>query len=415
MREEVGRSIGLSARKVQVRFGEGIFWTADANLTRFHNQIWFQVTISICFPLISASDPLFQQNQRQKARRPRSQSTTSATRPQQPGPFSTTPHESLTKYSFVSDGRRDELNPDSGSILMENPYVGPHYDDRGYDRPSAAEHPPLTHLYLGSPDSGSQLVGPGMPGSSSARGFSRGFTSLPVQGSASQLQSPPSILQSNLLSFPDYGTSGSRSRPGTAPTARSTDTALQAVSRPRERGHDFSRTLPPLPFDSPSNRTSSSAHGLHRTSILPAPSIATPHSDSPFSHHPPDPPIRTSDLILPRPFTLQPMPQWAPSTFAAVSGSQPQGSLAERSSVQVRDHPILDWAPGRGPLSLATERDSHHRGPVEPRRKSPTSNLDQEATPRLELTTPPRSRFDPVRSAFVPYSTPPGQSQQRPG
>jgi hypothetical protein len=301
---------------------------------------------------------------------------------------------------------------------MENPYAGPHNDDRGYDLPGGRS--PVTRLYLPPPDSVSQLVGPGMPGASLApqRRFSplqaRRLTSLDVQGSAPQLHPPPSSLQSNLPSLPDLGPSGSRSRPGTAPAARSTITASQVGHLPRERGHDFSRTLPPLPFDSPSNRASSSAHGLRRTSHLSAPPVAIPYSDSPFSHHPPEPSIRMSDLTLPRPFTLQPAPQWTPSPLVTAPGSQPHNSPAERSSVH--DHPILDWAPGRGPSSLAltTRRASHHRGPGELRHQCPPSILEREATPRLEPTTPPRSRFDPVRSAFVPYSTPPDQSQQGP-
>ncbi|PBK58675.1 hypothetical protein ARMSODRAFT_103937 [Armillaria solidipes] len=92
MREEVGRSIGLSARKV---------------------QIWFQ-------------------NQRQKARRPRSQSDIPLTRPPQYGPFPTSSHP--LPPSFPS-----------------------HY---GYP-PGTAPPPPPPYF-----EPSSSLLGPGMPGRS---------------------------------------------------------------------------------------------------------------------------------------------------------------------------------------------------------------------------------------------------------
>ncbi|KAJ3483074.1 hypothetical protein NLJ89_g12096 [Agrocybe chaxingu] len=94
MREEVGRSIGLSARKV---------------------QIWFQ-------------------NQRQKARRPRSQGEPPSSRPPQYGPFPGGPE---------STGRGFEEHR-----LEHMPYPGQ----------------PLPELQAGTGDIPGRLLGPGMPG-----------------------------------------------------------------------------------------------------------------------------------------------------------------------------------------------------------------------------------------------------------
>lgn len=155
MREEVGRSIGLSARKV---------------------QIWFQ-------------------NQRQKARRPRSQSDIPLTRPPQYGPFPSTSHPLPPSFP-------------------------PHY---GYP-PGPAPPPPPPYFEPSS----SSLLGPGMPG----RSFPPPQQQSPFRYSRLQEpyappppSPPPPSLSRRLdysrtlppLSFPGAGSSSSSPRPSSAP------------------------------------------------------------------------------------------------------------------------------------------------------------------------------------------------------
>ncbi|KAK0468627.1 hypothetical protein IW261DRAFT_1679823 [Armillaria novae-zelandiae] len=155
MREEVGRSIGLSARKV---------------------QIWFQ-------------------NQRQKARRPRSQSDIPLTRPPQYGPFPTSSHPHPLPPSFP-----------------------PHY---GY--PPGTGPPPPPAYYE---PSSSSLLGPGMPG--------RSFPAPPPQPSPfryPRLASPPPPALSRRIDYsrtlPPLAFPGESPRPssssfrGTSPYPRS--------------------------------------------------------------------------------------------------------------------------------------------------------------------------------------------------
>ncbi|GLB42608.1 putative homeodomain containing protein [Lyophyllum shimeji] len=115
MREEVGRSIGLSARKV---------------------QIWFQ-------------------NQRQKARRPRSQGDTSRKRFPQYGPFPSGPETSAVG-SFSLAHEQGPSTRMAHGLYSAPPGSAGYATSSGYHSSESVS---------ASMDSPTQLLGPGMPGS----------------------------------------------------------------------------------------------------------------------------------------------------------------------------------------------------------------------------------------------------------
>ncbi|KAJ7727273.1 hypothetical protein B0H16DRAFT_756923 [Mycena metata] len=305
MREEVGRSIGLSARKV---------------------QIWFQ-------------------NQRQKARRPGSQSDTS-----QPGPL---------PYSSFS-------NAPSSYHISEQSML--HGEREGRAVPHAYSGYPPSDRFLGSVEAPPQLLGPGMPGRSPQRG--RPLLQIASAGA------PPEYTREHPA--PPFT---SRSLPG----PRTLDPENSEGTFPFHRTHaDPSRTLPPLVFNQPSRRPdmhSSSFMLAHSAPTTPSQSSSFLTSPSPsptFAHNVPEyQTYSRTALGLPPPFTLQPQPQWDSSS------QRPQSSSWSRSD----SHSTRDSS--SPPTSFLKE-------------PSPT---DDGNTPRLEPAQPSRSgRYDPVRAVFVPYS-----------
>ncbi|KAF9467490.1 hypothetical protein BDZ94DRAFT_1318492 [Collybia nuda] len=349
VREEVGRSIGLSARKV---------------------QIWFQ-------------------NQRQKARRPRSQSDTSQRRPPQYGPFPTGANPSgsgvlsLPTDHGVSPGM-SQLSHFSGRV----------FDDRRQDHSGYSGHQ-SSESFSSSLDSPSHLLGPGMPGSDVQR------AELSPRGRAhlSSTSSRP-VEVDDPCSFTPLPSTSLAQRPVRSPSP------LHLYSLPNSRptttsrlhDRDFSRTLPPLIFGGPPGPASFSAPGisnLHPTFPRPAttPSYALQRSSSPettFAHYPPETRSR-SPVILPPPYTLQPAPRWESSSLTPIlkpeTWSRP-GSGSARKSIT---------PPIRVSGNISAPEVEGGRG------ESSTSQF--EAAPR------PRSgRYDPVRSTFVhttPTSEPP--------
>ncbi|KAJ7450072.1 hypothetical protein B0H11DRAFT_325921 [Mycena galericulata] len=311
MREEVGRSIGLSARKV---------------------QIWFQ-------------------NQRQKARRPGSQSDTSQSGPQQQ--YSSHP-TMQPSYSTVAEHAMPR-------------------EREGRAIPHAYSGYPPSEQFLASVDAPPQLLGPGMPGRSSQRG-------RPI------LHLAPNDPYSRDLPAPPFS---SRSLPG----PRSLDSENSEGTFPFRRTHenDPSRTLPPLIFNQPPRRLDvhSSSSMLARsapTTPSHASFLTSPSPSPTFAHNAPEQPsYSTSALGLPPPFTLQPQPQWDSS-----SSHRPQSSSWSRSgSRSTRDS-------SSPPTSFLSE-------PM----------AEEEDTPRLGPAQPSRSgRYDPVRAVFIPYS--PSTSDPRP-
>ncbi|KAJ6523302.1 hypothetical protein B0H19DRAFT_1085716 [Mycena capillaripes] len=317
MREEVGRSIGLSARKV---------------------QIWFQ-------------------NQRQKARRPGSQSDTS-----HPGP----PH-------YSSFPNAPSSYPGASEHFMS------HGEREGRAIPHAYSGYPPSEQFLGSVEAPPQLLGPGMPGRSPQRG-------RPVLHLAS---SDAPVEYSRNLPAPPFS---SRSLPGPRTLESDNEGTLPFH---RTHGHDPSRILPPLNFNQPSQRQdlpSSSSFMLARSApTTPSHASLTSPSPSPtFAHNIPEhQPYSISALGLPPPFTLQPQPQWDSS-----SSHRPHSSSWSRSGSR-------------------STRDSS--SPPSSLLKEPSPD-DDGNTPRLGPAQPSRSsgRYDPVRAVFVSTNSPPPGSSAGP-
>lgn len=332
MREEVGRSIGLSARKV---------------------QIWFQ-------------------NQRQKARRPRSQSDTPSNRPPQYGPYPTP---------------------------VESTPLARGFEDRGEHTPYYSGQP-SPESQSGPAEPPARLLGPGMPGAPSGyppQSYRQVHPPPPVSAPATEPRFSVGYDLPRALSPHGY-----RSSPRMAALPSVRPSTSQPLSW-RER--DPSRTLPPLfsprqPSSYAARRIySSGAHpySMGRAAYTPRRSLSP---ESMFAHHPPEPISRPS-MNIPPPFTLQPHPQWDESSYLprpdSSSWSRP-GSRSTRgrstSPVSFRREPIESTSEAPGP-------DAYYL--PEPRLpRSPSLRSIPAAS-----TPPSRSgRYDPIRATFVPYSTP---------
>ncbi|KAJ3874478.1 hypothetical protein F5051DRAFT_443277 [Lentinula edodes] len=303
MREEVGRAIGLSARKV---------------------QIWFQ-------------------NQRQKARRPRTNNDIPMTRPPQYGPF-------------PSGGDTDFLNlyprAEQGGTVVSEPYSPvsqPYY--------SSPQH----HAYASPIPSG--LLGPGVPGHSGSRQPQESLS--PVSAIAG-----PSTSHYMRLNSPSPPRSYNLEQANLAASQASTST---------RRYRDPSRTLPPLIFPPPYLRNTDA--GIHSTRLPPANNPMPPplhHTRSPqFAFSPPPAPTNLERVhtAIPPPFALEPQPQW--------------------------NDPIYTSMPRLGPTSRS------HRGSEREPSISPTRTRTIEPLRAPSEHNPSRDgRYDPVRSTVVPYNPP---------
>jgi hypothetical protein len=309
------------------------------------------------------------QNQRQKARRPRSQSDTPLTRPPQYGPFPNAPGSAPTGF------HADESDQGPGSWGPGPPTSG--ITNQKPDQLVFGGYPP-SRAYLGSVESTSQLLGPGMPGQDLRAGISS-------RGRDLHMHSPELGPYTHSRSFTSRLYPHSRSPSNIYPLRTSRPTSAQTTSS--MQNPDFSRTLPPLIFDS-QIRGSFSAPGSRSFSHS-MPTTTSPLAfnnsplESPFAHHPPEQAVRPS-LDIPPPFTLQPPPQWD------TSASRPQRSSWSRpGSRSARESSPSD-------LHFPTQRDTSNPG-----------LRDVERIPRLESTSHPRSgRYDPVRATVIPYPTP---------
>ncbi|KAJ3982038.1 hypothetical protein F5890DRAFT_435576 [Lentinula detonsa] len=307
MREEVGRAIGLSARKV---------------------QIWFQ-------------------NQRQKARRPRTNNEMPMTRPPQYGPF-------------PSGGENEFLNlyprPQQSGAVTAEPYspVTP----SSYSSP---RHP----TYTSPVPTG--LLGPGVPGHGRSR-------------QSQESQSPVAVTAGPSSSH--YMRHGFVPR---SPSPRRTYNPEEArpstshASTSTLRYRDPARTLPPLIF--PPQGTSAGTPSI-RSAPANMPPPPFQHARSPqFAFSPPpsasivEPEM--APTIFPPPFTLEPQPQW--------------------------NDPIYTSMPSIG--STSRSRRSSERGsfsPTHPRAIEPLRTIPEHSQPSRE------GRYDPVRSTIPtrPLSSP---------
>jgi hypothetical protein len=244
MREEVGRQIGLSARKV---------------------QIWFQ-------------------NQRQKARRPQSDSAP-LSRPAQFGPFPSAPQSASSSHTApdvpMSESFPDisEASASRNPVPRSGPSLDPGLSGPGIPGRRTSPYPASSEEYpriAQSPDSTSS-----MPNHSS-RGLEE-FPNLTLREPIPRMLAPRSFLMHE----------GAQSPPS-------------------------SRVLPPIQFSALESRISTDPY-VSPTSSLPLP----PPQLSPFTsimhHH--EPTRHTEHRIstvlgIPPPFALQPQPQWDPNSFA---------------------------------------------------------------------------------------------------
>ncbi|KAF8912318.1 hypothetical protein CPB85DRAFT_1302451 [Mucidula mucida] len=310
MREEVGRSIGLSARKV---------------------QIWFQ-------------------NQRQKARRPRTQGELPLTRPPQYGPYPST-------------GDSVSLGPAPGSASQSHSPQYGQYPRGGYAQaPGGYDYPPVADPYYAtSVELSTQLLGPGMPGRAGPSGYQ----------SSSPQRSPD---EGRFLS--------PRRRPYPDPRLRS-------PSPPRRRPSDpYAHPLPSIPFGSARGPGMERPYVLRRT---PSPSLTLPPL---FPLQPPPPP---------------PLSQWDPPRLAPLipPPSEAEVTLSPIRTGHVSDEPInLPSISARGttdePLpSLRMEERFASPRPQDPPPPRPAGRYDPvRATVipyRRDPTPPPRnpSREEP--------------------
>lgn len=162
------------------------------------------------------------------------------------------------------------------------------------------------------------------------------------------------------------------------------------------RERPFSRTLPPLVFDSPHLRGSpspSSPLSYHlppvtRSAPSTIPNFDIPsrysshHNDSPFAHHAPD---QRAPRDIPAPFTLQPQPQWDNDSLYG-SYSRPSTSSWSRPSTAYS-------ASGDGGGSHTIR--SHERV-VSDLVARQNQQREQEASSSAPRPSPISRRFDPV-------------------
>ncbi|KAI1793672.1 hypothetical protein LXA43DRAFT_885252 [Ganoderma leucocontextum] len=338
MREEVGRSIGLSARKVQ--------------------------------------------NQRQKARRPRGQATTTSaplTRPPQFGPFTNAPPgtaSDISPIAMIHSGSSVEgFFPRGPGGISEMQYSSAGPSSRGPPERFAPTH---RDAYLGEEYGRSgipptQLAGPGIPGSSR-----RGLLDDPRWRRPSQgFPAPPSTSAIELLEM--YRATPRPGRP------------------PGEEGPELTLSLPPVatrtrgPGSSPISPLSAGPYptlaslsalefsaSAHRTRSSDEARRNLPPADVDFST--PRPPLN-----IPPPFTLQPQPLWDDPAFSPYNRRRSSPEQPHGAPPSFGESPTALHSPfGAEPLpSISTIV------PMAPSGPSPV---------RSPLSPGHRTRFDPIRS-----------------
>ncbi|KAI0738258.1 hypothetical protein C8Q80DRAFT_1113754 [Daedaleopsis nitida] len=352
MREEVGRSIGLSARKVQ--------------------------------------------NQRQKARRPRGQaSTTSAplTRPPQFGPFTNAPPGSLSELSPTATTIHSGFNPDAfyarGAGGMDMGYGAVSAPSSAGSERFAHRDPYLADDFSRSGMPPTQLAGPGIPGPSRRPTFDDPAWRARPQGGFYRPSTAATEIADMYRLTP---------RPG----------------RPAgEQGPELTLTLPPVVTNVPQSRgpmsspVSPLSAGAYPTlaSISALEASASAHrpalDDRRRTLPPPNVDFSTPrrPLNIPPPFTLQPQPQWDDPAFSPFTRRRSPPPLPHGVSPPFGSSPTSAQPPYRGePLpSLSTVLPMAASG------SSPT---------RSPLSPAHRTRFDPVRSpsgrAFPEHAARPG-------
>ncbi|EGN97533.1 hypothetical protein SERLA73DRAFT_161532 [Serpula lacrymans var. lacrymans S7.3] len=322
MREEVGRQIGLSARKV---------------------QIWFQ-------------------NQRQKARRPRSEGSAPLTRPPQYGPFPNMPTSAPSETaSFHPSSEQSSSYP-----ISEHPFgiAGP-----SRTRDSSAERAIYEDTQRRSFDAGPQLSGPGMPGwnpeyhpASPIR--ERG---QPLSGhrSPDHMISPDSYTSSR-------ASEGFQNIPAPLGIRPLAPRPLLRPFASDETPGAHPRALPPLDFSAPHLRSTAMPYPSS-SPRSPAPLLSHPAGNvtqyqSPPSHH-----GRVAPFVIPPPFALEPQPQWDPRTFSPFSrpGFSPW-SIGPRSSLSMSGN----FHAAGGPSASGGRPYHMSSGPLRPVSSSRSGRFD---------------------------------------
>ncbi|KAG2130424.1 uncharacterized protein EDB93DRAFT_82559 [Suillus bovinus] len=314
MREEVGRQIGLSARKV---------------------QIWFQ-------------------NQRQKARRPQSDSAP-LSRPAHFGPFSSAP-QSASSTQTAPDVHMSESFPDvSGACASRNPVPrsGPSLDP-GLSGPGIpgwrkSPYPTSSEEYsrvAPSPDSTSSIP------NRSSHGLEE-FPSLTLREPLPRMLAPRSFLMHE----------GAQSPPS-------------------------SRMLPPIQFSALQSRISTDPY-VSPTSSLPP---SKPSSTSIMHHHEPTryTEQRISTVLgIPPPFALQPKPQWDPNSFAPFTRPEFASFSSPPRSTQFASGSFSSESRDRFAPRLSTElpstRESH---PFLAERQSTSSSVLRSSNTFRDMNDP---------------------------
>ncbi|PFH53619.1 hypothetical protein AMATHDRAFT_54824 [Amanita thiersii Skay4041] len=374
MREEVGRSIGLSARKVQ--------------------------------------------NQRQKARRPRSQSEATTThRPPQYGAFPPGP-----EYRATFSARPDPA-PSTSSLRHLS-------SGSSQSIPSSTTSVSTPESYSSISDAPAHLLGPGVPGLDlhSRAGGPAPSATAPSITSNSTVAGASTLPQFASLDFHSISGPSQILNPSVSPTSPT----RVPMYLPRPMSSHI-----PLQDVSPGPRAHLAAGQISYIDMVSQPAAAADH---PFIHYTPVPsqgagsgPHSTvgSSGSLPPPFTLQPPPQWdsrsfAPSLTARSSvWSRPSSRGSSLSPTHSRSHsggpPLMSlMSLQQPPLSGPRLPPIDIAGVVPPRCDTAQSDEQQHQVassstsipaPTSPVPQPRAGRYDPVRATIVPFSNmPPSQS-----
>ena len=410
MREEVGRAIGLSARKVQVR---------PALAPRRLRPCAHPRSPPSCADLVPGELPCDSppcvppvltpsQNQRQKARRPRGQATTTTaplTRPPQFGPFTNLPpgatsEVSPTTMTHLSAPHHLEGFLSRGhSAMGDMPYSARSApSSAGSDRFTYGAHhdPYLAEEYARSGMPPTQLAGPGIPGSSRRLQFDDpAWPSRRSQAFLARPSTAPTDIPEPYRLAPRPGHPAGEQGPGLTLTL---PPVLTAVPRARAPGSSPISPLSagasgghPMLASISSLEASAAAHAQHQhqhqhqrpRSFEDARRPALPPPNVDFSHPRPV-------LNIPPPFTLQPQPQWDDPAFSPFTPR--------------RSPPIPHGQGATAPSSAASSPTATRGGG--PFRAEPLPRLATVVpmTPsgpspiRSPLSPVLRTRFDPVRS-----------------
>jgi hypothetical protein len=326
MREEVGRQIGLSARKV---------------------QIWFQ-------------------NQRQKARRPQSDSAP-LSRPAHFGPFPSAPQSASSSHTApdvpMSESFSDisEAGASRNPVPRSGPSLDPGLSGPGIPGRRTSPYPASSEEYpriAPSPDSTSSML------NRSSRGLQE-FPSLTLREPVPRMLAPHSFLMHE-----------------------------DAQSPPS------SRVLPPIHFSSLESRISTDPHVSPTSSLPPSQSSST----SIMRHHEPTYHRVSTVLGIPPPFALQPQPQWDPNSFAPFTRPDFASFSSPRST---------QFAPENFPSSPASRhRFAPHIPPELPRTREHSSAGERQLTSSSVLH--PFNAFrDIINPRGYPAREPPSADDSR--